>query len=188
MSALIHEGKYVGIPTAAVLAETSKGDPQVAIAFDLPEVETSLTYFGFFTEKTERRTIETLRYCGWTGNDITDLSSVGSDPSVRVELVVEVDEYNGETRNKIAWVNRPGGIALTKPLDVAKKAQLKARLAGLVVDVTKSTGANAAFHASADAPAPKPQNGNGARPPVDTSREPEWMREELPPPMDDCPI
>lgn len=190
MSNLLAPGKYVGIPTGAILAETSKGDPQAAIAFDLPEVGASLNYFGFFTEKTERRTIESLRYSGWTGNDVTDLSSVGSDRNVRVELVVEIDEYNGERRNKIAWVNRPGGIQAAKPLNPATKAAFAARIKGLVVDVTKSTGTDAAFKAGADAPAPAPRareasNGNGTRAPIDTSREPDWMNEA---PLDDCPL
>lgn len=191
MSNLLAPGKYIGIPTGAILAETSKGDPQAAIAFDLPEVGASLNYFGFFTEKTERRTIEALRYCGWTGSDITDLSSIGIDRNVRVELVVEIDEYNGERRNKIAWVNRPGGIQAAKPLNPATKAAFAARIKGLVVDVTKSTGTDAAFKAGADAPAPTPRareasNGNGARSPIDTSREPDWMNEA--PPLDDCPL
>lgn len=186
MSNLIPSGKYIGIPTGALLAETSKGEPQAAIGFDIPEVQTSLTYYGFFTEKTERRTIETLRYCGWTGDDITDLSSVGSDPNVRVELVVIVDEYNGERRNKIDWVNKPGGIQAAKPLDAGKKALFANRIRGIVLDVTKSTGKNAAVRASGDEPAPAPRSNGNGRAPIDTSREPDWLRDA--PPLDDCPL
>lgn len=184
---MLSVGKFLAIPTGAALGETSKGDPQVVVSFDVPEQGETATWYGFFTEKTERRTIETLRYCGWIGDDITDLSSIGGDPSVRVELDVGADTYEGKTRARVNWVNRPGGIALAKPLDAGKKSMLANRIKGLVLDVTKSTGRDGAYRASGDAPTHATRtNGNGARPPIDTSREPDWMRDG--PPDDGCPI
>ena len=152
---LIPVGKWSAVPTGAALGETKDGKEQVGVSFDLPDVGRSITWYGYFTEKTARRTIESLRYCGWKGDDLSDLSSIGTDPSVEVQLVIEHDTYEGVTRAKVTWVNAPGGVAIQKPLDDGKKVALAQRMKGLVLDVSKST------NAAAQRQAPR---GNGAAP------------------------
>src|SRR6185312_4767180 len=75
-------------------------------------------YGGFSTEITGNakkspceRTFETLRTCGWQGDDLSDLTGIDAN---EVEVVIEIDTYEGEERNRIKWVNQPGGGAALK--------------------------------------------------------------------------
>lgn len=108
------------------LGKTEKGNRHVAVRFetfnDQGQPGEQITWYGYFTEKTEERTLESLQHCGWEGDDITDLSGVERN---EVQLVVEHDEYEGKVRAKVAWVNKPGGggISIKAPLDEMEKAQ-----------------------------------------------------------------
>lgn len=148
-------GTHAARAIAAKLGETSKGDTQVAVEFeitDLPDGPRRITWYGFFTEKTEDRTIEALRICGWTGTDFTDMQ-VGAD----VSLVIEDDTWEGKTRAKVKWVNRPGGIAMAKPMDAAKAAAFSARMKGKLLAFDQAAGTKqAAPSKPPDAPADIP--------------------------------
>lgn len=75
-----------------------------------------ITWYGFFTEKTWERTIESLRYCGWEGDDIAELTdSRGGLDKNEVELVIDDEDYKGNLVAKVKWVNRVG-VALKAPL------------------------------------------------------------------------
>ncbi len=69
---MLNPGKYRARPIAAALGLTSKGTDQIAVTFELldPAGE-RITWYGFFTEKTTDRTLESLRHCGWKGNDLS---------------------------------------------------------------------------------------------------------------------
>ena len=62
-----------------------------------PDVGNSITYFGFFTDKTMKRTIESLRYIGWEGDDLAELPTLAETgmlatencPNVTTELFSE---------------------------------------------------------------------------------------------------
>lgn len=173
----MENGKYHAIATKAELGTTSTGKEQIAVTFDFVDAAHAgrqMTWFGYFTEKTEARTFETLRTCGFKGTDLTDLSSLsGETPTV--ELVVEAEEYNGEWRPKVKWVNNIGGSALKSPLvgDQAKSfaARMSAKMKAF--DATAGKGAAAAVKPPATKAAPARQ---AARPPA---------REEPPHPGDD---
>ncbi len=72
------------------------------------------------------RSIESLRYCGFTGDDIDQFFS--QNPENEVSITVEHEEYQGKTRAKVAWINKPGGgggFVLQKrmaPTDLKKMA------------------------------------------------------------------
>ncbi len=148
-------GTHAARAIAAKLGETSKGDPQVAVEFeisDLPDGPRRLMWYGYFTEKTEDRTIEALRICGWTGTDFTDIQ-VGAD----VSLVIEEEVYERKTRTKVKWVNRPGGIAMAKAMDAAKAAAFAARMKGKLLAFDQAAGTKpAAAPKPTDAPADIP--------------------------------
>lgn len=94
--------------TSATLCRASTGTEQVAVSFKYLETVgpfekgDSITWYGFLTDSTFDRTVESLRNAGWSGNNLADLSTVRGV----VVLVLEEDEYNGRVRTKVKWVNR----------------------------------------------------------------------------------
>jgi hypothetical protein len=134
---MIAEGKYRGRPVAAALGTANTGTEQIAVQFDFVEpAGTRLTWYGFFTEAAEQRTIESLRHCGWRGNDLAVFVEGQPLPEgfdQEVELVVKHETYNGTTRARIAFVNGGGGLALKNALtaDQAKSfaEKMKRRIA-----------------------------------------------------------
>jgi hypothetical protein len=173
----MENGKYLAIATKGELGTTSTGKEQIAVTFDFVDAAhagKSMTWFGYFTEKTEQRTFETLRTCGFKGTDLTDLSSLsGETPTV--ELVVEAEEYNGEWRPKVKWVNNIGGGSLKSPLVGDQAKSFAARMAAKMKAFDATAGKSAAPAPKAPAAKAAPARPS-ARPPV---------RDELPPPGDD---
>jgi hypothetical protein len=107
---------YEAKATEWALGESSSGKEQVVVSFHVltPDAqEQRLTWYGYFTEKTADRTLESLRHCGWTGDDLTDLTGLDAN---EVQLVVEDEEYEGKVTAKVQWVNKAGGLALKAPL------------------------------------------------------------------------
>ena len=110
---MIAPGRYSARPIDAALGKTSGGKDQVAVQFEInegqPHAGELITWFGYFSEKTVDRTLEALEHCGWNGDSLADLSSVGRRD---VEIVVAHETWEGTNRAKIQWVNRPGGSGL----------------------------------------------------------------------------
>jgi hypothetical protein len=126
----IKVGKHTAQPRSWDFGETDKGTEQVAIEFEIVEGEDAgefITWYGFFTDDTEDRTLESLRNCGWQGDDVTDLQGVGSR---KVQLVIEDESYQGKTHSRVRWVNRVGGngVRLKKTMAPDTKRMLAARL------------------------------------------------------------
>lgn len=150
----IADGTYRARALGGEFGYTQGNNEQVAVLFALlgdDDAETGerITWFGYFTEKTQQRTLEALRYCGWTGNDLTDLVSLGSTV---VEIVVEAEEYNDKWQAKVKWVNRPGGgaVKLAKPMGDKEKRAFAARFKNMAAAIP-TVGAT-----PAKAPAAKP--------------------------------
>lgn len=122
---MLQPGYYRGRAIEWGLGKTEKGTRHVAVRFQtLDEQERpgeSIAWYGYFTDKTTERTLESLQHCGWEGTDITDLSGIERN---EVQLVVQHEEYEGKVHARVAWVNRPGGggIAIKAPLDEGEKA------------------------------------------------------------------
>ena len=125
----------------AALGTTSKGGEQVAILFTLlegPNEGERITYYGYFTEKTQERTLETLEYCGWEGDDLSDLRGVDRND---VYLVIEHEpDQNGETRARVRWVNAAGGIAMQNRMAPADAASFAQRMRGTVLARRQAKG------------------------------------------------
>lgn len=138
----IQDGTYRARAVGAALGETKGGKEQVAVEFELLTDDLTpgqrITWFGYFTEKTTARTIESLRICGWTGSDLTDLEGIGAN---EVELVVENEEWEGKTRAKVQWVNKAGGgLSLAAPLSADKAKAFAARMKGAVLAFDQAAG------------------------------------------------
>lgn len=146
---MITSGRHAARAIDVGLATADTGSEQIAVLFEVTEGECQgeqITWYGYFTEKTTKRTIESLRHCGWQGNDLAALTA--EDMPNEVTLVCEDDTYNGETRVKVKWVNRLGsGLAVKARMDSSAAASFAARMKGACM----------AIKPSAPAAAPKPR-------------------------------
>ena len=118
---------------AAQFEESGNGNMQIAIPFEIIDEEyggETITWFATLHDTPDKkgktgkdRVVESLVYMGFAGDDMTALMEIGDDEArallpEAVELVMKLDEYEGATRLKVAWVNRPGGgrAGFKKPL------------------------------------------------------------------------
>jgi len=130
-------GLYVAKAEWWELATSENGKEYIVISFCIAEgehVERRITWRGFFTEKTQTRTLEALRYCGWDGHDFTKLE--GLDKNL-VQLDVTEEEYNGKMYAKVNWVNRLGGMAVKNVMTEKQRAAFAARMKGPALAVSK---------------------------------------------------
>ena len=159
---MIPDGTYRARAAEAKLCETSTGKEQVAVQFELLEDELGgvrVTWFGFFTEKTEKRTLEALFYCGWDGNNLEELNGVGKN---EVEIVIETETYEGKRRNRVRWVNKigGGGLGFVKPLEPSRAKNFSERMRGAILAAKREMEADGAF----DAPKATAKKSNGNEP------------------------
>lgn len=157
---MLDAGYYRARAVEWALGKTEKGNRQVAVRFETFDAEDRpgehITWYGYFTEKTEERTLESLQHCGWEGDDITDLSGIERN---EVQLVVEQEEYEGKRRARVQWVNKPGGggIAIKAPLDEAEKAEFARDVRAKVLAMRQGQRrAPASRSANARTPEPPP--------------------------------
>lgn len=130
MGLLLPEAKYTAQAVDGYLSHTKDGKEQITVKFAIVGGQydgQSVDWTGFFTDKTFDRTIQSLRYCGWQGDDIADLTGIDTN---EVEIVVQHNEYNGKVYPRVAWVNQIGGKA-RMPADEAREfaESIKPRLA-----------------------------------------------------------
>ena len=114
-------GTYTAKAANAVLTESKNGTPCVQVEFQADEG--TITWWGYLTEKTVERTLEALRYCGWSNDDLSDMKGIGSRA---VQIVVANETYEGVTRAKVQWVNDPNKLSFESRMDeTAQKAFAK---------------------------------------------------------------
>lgn len=113
----IPNGTYRARAKEWILTEIGeKNTPAVSIEFGFSDPSlgnATIAWDGWLTEKAADRTIESLRYCGWEGLDLTELQGLDRN---EVDLVIEAEEYEGRTYPKVKWVNRAGGLSHKVPL------------------------------------------------------------------------
>jgi hypothetical protein len=144
----IPDGHYRARCKSAELCLTSAGNEQIQAIFELldPDYDgVTVPWWGFFTEKTAERTMQSLRYCGWQGDDLTSLEGVSTN---EVSVEVEQNTYNGKTNPRVAWVNRVGSgeLKVKAPMADAQKKAFAKRMKALAIKTGKEV---------ADNPAPK---------------------------------
>src|ERR1700729_4246097 len=118
MSLPMIKNRYNAKAIAFGLGETNDGKPQIGVMFEIVDHPDfpgeQITWFGYFTEKTEDRTIESLQHMGWQGDDLTELAELAGDDATRVlptpvSIVCEPDTYDAKTKLKAQGVNQLGG-------------------------------------------------------------------------------
>jgi hypothetical protein len=192
MSDLIPAGYYaaVGVPVqtdegqvwAQFGRSQNKGTPQVFVAFALldgPHAGRRLGWFGYFTEGSADRTIESLRLCGLKGDDLAN--AIKGPLDQEVQLVLEHEEYEGKKRVKVSWVNAPGGGAfkMANPMNAQELRQFAAKFKSNVKAKPEVTG----DRKTAPAPTAPAKPAETESPPADT-----WGGGDAPPPHDDSEI
>lgn len=147
------------------LGRTGGGKPQVAVELELlsgPDAGHCITWYGYFTDDTTQRTIESLRHLGWKGNNLSVLD--GIDQNV-VSIEINHEEYNGEQQAKVRWINAPGGLAMKEVMDPAEALQFARSMKGAVVQANATAKAKASGAAKAPAAsAPRAQQRAAAKP------------------------
>ena len=97
-----------------------KGTKQVLVIFEIqdgPFKGNQLPWFGYLTEDSAKRTIDSLKTVGWDGLSFADLPAAILDGVTQV--TVENQTFEGKMRSRVAWVGNSGGprIVLDKQLD-----------------------------------------------------------------------
>lgn len=112
-----------------------KGTKQILMMLKLTSGEfkgVALPWFGYFSEDSAERTVQALRLCGFTGQDIFDVET--QKMTEQVQVTVENETFEGKTQSRIAWINDPDYVPEieTKPLGKTDRDALKAALKGLL--------------------------------------------------------
>lgn len=128
----MQSGTYIARAVDIDMGFAETGTPQYAVVFKIEDTGEHITWYGFMTEKTAERTLESLRYCGWRGMDPGAIEI--EDLPEQVEIVVEEDEYNGNVRYRVRWVNQPGRRAVLKQrMDDKQRRSFGERFKGLAM-------------------------------------------------------
>lgn len=104
-------GTYLAKPVECSVGKSKdKGTPFIAIKFEIKDGEKNhyLTWNGYITDKTKKRTIEAIVTCGFRGTDLTQIAAGhGLDFAKQVQVVVEEELYekDGKMYPKIKWIN-----------------------------------------------------------------------------------
>lgn len=134
-------GKYLAKAMQAELGFADTGTEVVAVQFEVTEGENKgarLTWRGYFTEKTARRAIESLKYCGW-GGDWDTWEGLGSQ-IVQLDVQEDRDIKSGEVRGtRVAWVN-PARVPMKNSMDPSQRTTFAARMKGIVTEVMGAGG------------------------------------------------
>ena len=130
----IANGKYRARAIRGDFGFTQGGKEQVVVEFDLLDDDyqgRKINWFGYFTDKTTDRTLDSLRHCGWDGVDLQVLTGLGS---TEVELIIERKEYNGKERTKVQWVNRLGsGFQQKAPMGADQAKAFAEKMKGKII-------------------------------------------------------
>ena len=96
------------------------------------------TWYGFFTEKSEARTLDALEIAGWNGNDGDDFVNLVGLGTTEFEVQFEEEDAVNEqgevtgTRWRPTFINR-GGIAMRDQMDDAAKLAFAQQMRGAIL-------------------------------------------------------
>lgn len=137
---MIAAGTWKAHGVAAALGKTAAGKEQVGVELEILEGEAKgqrITWYGYFSDAAFDRSIESLRLLGWQGDDLSDLTGIGT---AEVLVVIEHEEYEGKTRAKAQWINGPGGVQIKDPLDQGEAVAFAQRMKGKILALNQSKG------------------------------------------------
>lgn len=174
---MIQPGTYHARATNAEYGVTKNGTEQVGVNFVITSSPSgqydgaNLAWYGYFTEKTEDRTIEALITCG-----VTNLATLEGITKNEVQIVVNHEPHyqTGEPTARIQWINKLGGIAMTTRMSQVEAKNFASKLQGkfLALSQKLANGSNSPNQRPVGKVSPQdPPRGAAARtpatPPVD---------------------
>jgi hypothetical protein len=126
---MIPEGNYKAKKVGGAFGYSKNDKEQAAILFELLDAGeytgSQMTWHGYFTDRTEERTLKTLRGLGVSD----DFSNIGEASDVECSLKIKHEEYEGKVSAKIAFVNFGGGLALARPMTDDQRKAFAAKMA-----------------------------------------------------------
>lgn len=150
-------GKYKARAIDGALGESGeKKTPCVDVMFRIEEGDHAgeeIGWQGWMTDKAVKTTFRALRNMGWQGDNVTEL--VGIDQNI-VELDVQRETYEGKTRTKVKWVNRPGGFRAS-PLATDQAKAIAAKFKGYAIESRKEAAKSGPAAHEKEAPARTPE-------------------------------
>lgn len=150
---LIPEGFYDAVAVEVVhderlsfayMSENKKGTRQVVVSMRLLNCEWDgrmVPWYGYLTVKTAERTCQSLRYMGLKGDLLDQVEHQQLNQIVRVK--VEINEYNGNTSNRIGWIDRhgsSGNMTGTPPMSEHDKKEFSALMRQSMAKLPEETG------------------------------------------------
>lgn len=133
---MLAEGKYTATVSehSQVTLHEKTGNEEIRVLCEIVDEGDAKgalrTWRGYFTEGTAERTVESLRYMGWKGDDITNIVL---EKGVKFQIVIKHEEYEGKIQEKVAWINRLQSVYVGQPMDDARKRSFAQRMKGLVL-------------------------------------------------------
>jgi hypothetical protein len=120
----------------------TKGTPQVGIEFEFYPTETGeperIWWVGYLTEKAIENTIKTLAICGHNGDESFPAGCFSTE---QVEIVIEMETYEGKTTPRVRWVNQLGASKFSNiQPDEAKKIATSVNLKAQVMAAKQKLG------------------------------------------------
>lgn len=120
-----HPAKFLGYD----LGVAKTGREQIAALFEFTEAPFAgqqLTWYGSFTPEAFPITVRALKALGWRGERIDTLRN-DAKVGTMVDLVCQVETFEGKQRSKIQFINRRG-LKLERPLDPGERRALAERV------------------------------------------------------------
>ncbi len=134
---------------ASISEPSANGNRQIAVTFEITQGEYAghtITWIAAFHSTPDKkgrtgvdRIIESLQHMGWTGDELAELVDIDADRVAQmfpneVDLACSVEEYNGEQRLRVNWVNRlgGGGFQFKEPLKGNDLKQFSSQMKGAI--------------------------------------------------------
>lgn len=128
----LSKGTYRARGITGALGFTNNGNPQVAVRLQITDQAHSgetITWYGYFTDNTTERTLDSLRILGWAADELSDLTGIDAN---EVEIVVDEEEYNGQQKLRVRWINEIRG-PLVAPMTADQLRVFSAKMKGAAV-------------------------------------------------------
>jgi hypothetical protein len=124
-------GTYKARAVNSVLGVAGTGTEQIVVTFEItqegPRKGEQHAWYGFFTDNTTSRTLDSLENAGWDGDSLEKPQGLGR---VECDIVLGEEEYNGETKIRVQWVNKPGGSGVKNVMSPDEAKSFNERMRG----------------------------------------------------------
>jgi hypothetical protein len=112
----------------------STGKEQIGILFEVtdgPRAGQQLTWYGSFSRDAFPITVRALRELGWSGEKIDTLRRE-LRPGMPVQLVCELEQYQGKDRLKVKFINRRGQVRMDQLLTPEQRRSFAVEVQGML--------------------------------------------------------